>query len=526
MEKAVVDAAEMNDGEMREFEVDERKVLLVRLYGEFYAVGGECTHFGAPLADGVLHKGRVRCPWHQACFDAVNGDLEEPPALDALSRFEARVEDGEVIIQVPEGSTNEAGPKLAEKDLTQDDRTFLIVGGGAAASTAAETLRQSSFRGEIEIVTREESPPYDRTQLSKYQMANNKSGVPNLRNSDFYEEAGITLRKGKEVVGLDREAKQVFLNDGSEVNFDKVLLAPGSEPNNLGVPGEELDNVFSLRTPRDLKSINKKAEEASRVMVIGSSFIGMESAASLLERDLEVTVVSLSSTPFERVFGKEIGEVYRKTHGENGVDFEMESEVGSFKGDGKVREVELADGKTLPADMVILGVGVTPATGFLEESLDLDEDGGIEVDEHLKVTDDIYAAGDVARFPDWRTGEKIRVEHWRLAQQHGRVTAKNMVGERTAYRSVPLFWTNQFDIYLRYVGHVSSWDDLIITGDLGEKKFIGYFVKDGRIAAAAGSNVNQKMAALAELMGEEDLPSPEKVRSDGFDPVEHLKKIR
>ncbi len=524
MEEVVVDADEMNDGDMREVEVDDHEVLLVRLDGEFYAVGGECTHFGAPLADGATHRGRVRCPWHQACFDAVSGKLEEPPALDALSRFEARVEDGKVVVKVPEDATNEAQPELVEKDLNQDDRTFLIVGGGAASSTAAETLRQAGFRGEINIITREENPPYDRTQLSKYQMANNKNRVPNLRNSRFYEEAGVKITKGKEVVSLDEESKDVSLASGEKVSYDKVLLAPGAEPNTLGVPGEGLDSVFTLRRPEDLKRINKKAEDASKIVIIGSSFIGMESAASLRDRDLDVTVVSLTSVPFERVLGKRIGEVYQKTHFDNGVNFEMESKVDSFKGDGEVREVELADGKTLSADMVILGVGVSPATGFLEGSLDLDDDGGIAVDEYLSRTEEIYAAGDVARFPDWRTGEKMRVEHWRLAQQHGRVAASNMAGERIPYRSLPLFWTNQFDIYLRYIGYTSSWDDLIITGDLDQKNFIGYFVKDRTVAAAVGSNVNQKMAALAELMREEKLPAPGEIKSDQFDPVEYLRE--
>ncbi|MFB6291067.1 MAG: FAD-dependent oxidoreductase [Candidatus Bipolaricaulia bacterium] len=525
MREVVVNADEMNDGDMREFEVGDQKVLLVRLNGEFYAVGGECTHFGAPLADGTMHKGRVRCPWHHACFDAVNGDLEEPPALDALSRFEARVEDGEVIVEVPEDATSEVQPELVEKDLSQDDRTFLIVGGGAASSTAAETLRKTGFQGEINVITREESSPYDRTQLSKYQLENNKSGVPNLRTSDFYEKAGIRITKGKEVVSLDTDAKKVSLDDGGDVSYDKVLLSPGAEPNTLGVTGENLNNVFPLRTPEDLSRINKKAEEASSVVVIGSSFIGMETAASLRGRGLDVTVVSVTSVPFERVLGKQIGEVYQKTHSDNGVNFEMGSKVDSFKGDSEVREVELSNGEALPADMVVLGVGVSPATGFLEESLSLEADGGIDVDKYLRVTEDVYAAGDVARFPDWRTGEKIRVEHWRLAQQHGIVAARNMAGERIPYRSLPLFWTNQFDIYLRYVGYTSSWDDLIITGDLDQKNFIGYYVKDGRIAAAVGANVNQKMAALAELMREEKLPTPGKIRSDGFDPVEHLRGL-
>ncbi len=526
MEEVVAKVDEFEDGDMREVEVGDVTVLLVRLDGEFYAVGGECTHFGAPLADGVIHNGSVRCPWHQACFDATTGELEEPPALDALSKFKARVEDGKVVVSIPDEATNESLPEMAEKDPDRDDRTFVIIGGGAAGHSAAESLRQSGFQGEIKIITAEENPPYDRTQLSKYNMANNSNRLPVLRSREFYREVGIQLLTGKEVTGLEVDEKRVTFSDGQTVDYDRLLIATGANPNELPVPGKELKNVFTLREPEDLKKINQKAESSANVTIIGSSFIGMEAAASLSGRDLDVTVVSLSSTPFENVLGEKIGEVYQATHSENGVSFEMGSNVKSFNGNGAVEEVELANGKTIPSDFVIMGVGVTPATGFLEDSLNLNEDGGIPVDDRLRVTEDIYAAGDVAAFRDWRTDDEIRVEHWRLAQQQGRVAGKNMAGQATKFRSLPLFWTNQFDIYLRYVGYADDWDEIVFDGDPSSKEFIAYYVSDGEVVAIAGSNSNMEMAALAELMEEGQIPDPDEISSGGLDPVERLKGLR
>jgi len=526
MEKVVAKAQEMEDGEMKEIEVNGQEVLLVKIQGEFYAVGAKCTHFGAPLADGVLHRGRLRCPWHQACFDAASGELEEPPALDALSKFDTRVEDGEVIVVVPEGATSEPSPETVEQNLEEDDRTFLIIGAGGAGGAAAESLRQFGFQGRIKIVTKEKYAPYDRTQLSKNRLADGKNGAPKLRSTDFYEENDIELLKEREVTGLDPVGKEVSFLNGDSLGYDKLLLAPGSEPNRLEVPGGELENVFTLRNPSDLEQINPAAEKASKVVIVGSSFIGMEAAASLRDRGLEVTVVSLNSVPFELVLGRRVGEVYAKTHMENGVSFEMGTRVEEFRGTDKVEEVKLADGTTLPADLVVLGVGVTPTTSFLQGDLELAKDGGLAVDDHLRVSKDIYAAGDVARFPDWRTDEEVRIEHWRLAQQHGRLAARNMVGEEKEFRSLPIFWTNQFDLYLRYVGHVSSWEETVLTGDLEEKQFIAYYVRGGRVLAAAGANVNLKMAALAELMEEGEMPGPDEISAGEFDPVEALGELR
>jgi len=525
MEKVVAAVDELEDGDVKGVEVGEVEVLLVKLDGEFYAVGGECSHFGAPLADGVIHNGRVRCPWHQACFDAVSGEMEEPPGLDALSKFEARQEGGKVIVTVPEGSTGETRPEMVEKDLNQDDRVFVIVGGGAAGISAAETLRTSGFQGEIKLVTREENPPYDRTQLSKVRMSKNLKSIPTLRSEELYEEADIDLMTGTEVTGIDKVEKQVSLKRGKNLSYDKLLIATGSEPNDLPVPGTDKENVFKLRTPGDLSEINQAAESGSHALVVGSSFIGMETAVSLHERGLDVTVVSLSSVPFEEVLGEEIGELYRKTHLEKGVNFELNSKVKSFEGNGRAEELELQDGTSLPADFFVLGVGVSPATGFLDGKFELNDDGGLSVDSGMKVEEDVYAAGDVASFPYWATGEEVRIEHWRLAQQHGRLAGKNMAGMDEEYESVPLFWTNQFDIYLRYIGYADSWDEVIFDGEVSEKNFVAYFVGENQVQAVAGVNVNQKMAALSELILEDELPDPETIRSNGFEPIKKLREL-
>ena len=521
-EKVVAKVSDLQDGEMKEVKVGELGVLLVRSDGKFYAVGSKCTHFGGPLEEGTLHGHRVRCPWHQACFDVVTGNMEEPPALDSLSRFEVRVEADDVIVTVPENAQGRRVPDMVKHNPDADDRTFVIIGTGAAGNAAAEALRQDGFEGRVVMVTREERLPYDRTGLSKGFLKSDDTEPQMLRTGGFYDEYGIEVLTKHEVVSVDTAGKKVAFQGGASLEYDKLLLAPGSVPRRLDVPGASLENISTLRNPDNANFIKSSIRDGSRIVILGASFIGMETAASLAERDISITVVAPSSVPFENTLGKEIGQMYKELHEENGISFRLGAKVARFAGNGKVEEVILDDGEGLPADFVLMGVGVQPATGFLK-GMNLTPDGSLSVDENFQVAEDIYAAGDIASFIDWRTGERVRIEHWRLAEQHGRIAAHNMAGRESEYRSIPFFWTNQLGVNLGYMGYVKEWDEIIFKGNLSERDFAAYYVRDNRILAATGAGSAVQKTAIAELMRTDQMPTPDELRRGSVD-MERLLK--
>jgi NADPH-dependent 2,4-dienoyl-CoA reductase/sulfur reductase-like enzyme len=324
-----------------------------------------------------------------------------------------------------------------------------------APEAAAEALRQDGFEGRVVMVTREERLPYDRTGLSKGFLKSDDTEPEMLRTADFYDEYDIEILTKHAVSGIDVANKKVGFQGDTSLKYDKLLLAPGSIPRSLSVPGASLENISTLRNPDNANFIKSSIQDGSRIVIIGASFIGMEAAASLSERDISITIVAPESVPFERTLGKEIGKMYKELHKENGISFRLEAKVTRFAGNGKVEEVILGDGEKLPADFVLMGVGVQPATGFLK-GVDLNPDGSLSVDRNFQVAEDIYAAGDIASFIDWRTGERIRIEHWRLAEQHGRVAAHNMAGKEAEYCSIPFFWTNQLGVNLGYMGYVNQ----------------------------------------------------------------------
>ena len=525
IEKVVAKVNDLKDGEMKEIKIGELGILLVHTDGKFYAVGSECTHFGGPLAEGTLHNHRVLCPWHQACFDVVTGNMEEPPALDSLSRFEVRVEGDDVIVTIPENAQGRRVADMVKHSPNKDGRSFVIIGTGAAGNAAAEALRQDGFEGRVVMITREKRLPYDRTGLSKGFLKSDDTDPEMLRTADFYDKYDIEILTNHEVTGVDIENKKVAFQKGSSLKYDKLLLAMGSIPRLLDVPGASLENISTLRNPDNANLIKSMTKEGSRIVIMGSSFIGMETAASLIGKklpNLSITIVALDSVPFEKTLGKEIGQMYKKLHEDNGISFQLNTRVARFAGNGKIEEVILDNGNKLPADFVLIGVGVQPATGFLK-SMKLNPDGSLSVDKHFQAAKDIYAAGDIASFIDWRTGERIRIEHWRLAEQHGRIAAHNMVGKEAEYRGVPFFWTNQLGVSLGYMGYVKEWDDIIIKGELAARNFAAYYVKDNRILAAAGAGSAVQKTAIAELMRIDQMPTPDKLRQGQVDMNELLK---
>jgi NADPH-dependent 2,4-dienoyl-CoA reductase/sulfur reductase-like enzyme/nitrite reductase/ring-hydroxylating ferredoxin subunit len=515
-EYAVAKTGDLADGEMRQVEAGETAVLLVRVAGEYHALGATCTHFGAKLADGVLSGDRLVCPWHKACFRVPDGRVQEPPALNDLPRFALRVDGDTILVTVPDDAPKERVPAMATPDPTADPRTFVIVGAGAAGNAAAEALRQVGYRGRVVMIGLEDRPPYDRTKLSKQYLGGQQGAdkLP-LRDPAFYGEHGIE-RRVAEVAAIDTAARRVAFADGSSLAYHALLMATGGRPRNLDVPGADLGNVFTLRTPDDATGIIAAAGEGARAVVVGDSFIGMETAASLTQRGCRVTVVGRGPVPFAKTLGEPVGGVFRRLHESKGVAFRLEAEVARFEGDGAVRAAVLEDGARLEADLVVVGIGVEPATGILR-GIEFAEDGGVPVDAHLRAADGLWAAGDIAAFPDPISGERVRIEHWRVAEQHGRIAALNMAGRPTPYQAPPYFWTNEFGTRLDYAGHAEGWDELIVDGDLDAPSFVAYYVQGGRIVAASGVKRDRDLAALLELMRLDATPSPDEVRGGDLD---------
>ncbi|MFP4600859.1 MAG: FAD-dependent oxidoreductase [Persicimonas sp.] len=510
--KAVAKTDDLQDGDKMQVEVGDLDLLLVRVDGEYFALGAHCTHYGAPLVDGVLSGETLVCPWHHAVFNVTSGEHIEPPGRDCLNKFEVTIEGDDVVVEVAEGAEEHRQPDFCEPD-EDDQRHFVILGAGAAGSMAAETLRKSGYTGRISMVTYETSPPYDRPNLSKAYLSGDAEPdwLP-LRPSEFYEEHGIRLMADHRVERVDIAAKKVEFAGGESLPYDRLLVATGGVPRRLDIPGHDLDGVFLLRTIGDADAIIGAAEDAQKAVIIGSSFIGMEVAASLSQRDIDVSVVSVDEVPFENVLGADVGRYFLEMHQEHGVGFHLNTSIESIEGDGPARKVVLSDGTEIDADLVVIGVGVRPATDFLEGQLPLNEDGSISVDATMKAADDVWAAGDIVRFPHPKTGDPIRIEHWRLANQHGKCAALNMAGHETGYTEVPFFWTRQFDTSIKYVGHAHDWDEIYIDGDIADGDFIAYYINGDQVLAACGTRGGD-LTYLQDAMRRDAAPTPEQVRT-------------
>ena len=516
-EAAVAQFSELQDGVKRQVTVGETDILLIRRDDQVYAMGAYCTHNKAPLVNGVLNGDHVVCPWHNAYFNIVSGDQQEPPGLDSLPRYPVKIEADQVIVTLPEAPSDKRTPDMASYAPESDSRTFVILGAGAAGAHAAETLRVAGYQGRIVMVTGEGKLPYDRTALSKNYFTGKlaEEKLP-LRSAEFYEQHGIEVQLNQTVKALDVASKTVTFENGETLNYNSALVATGGQPRQLDVPGADLQNIFTLRSFADCDHILAAAQGAKQAVVVGSSFIGMEAASGLTQKGLSVTIVSDESLPFEKILGPELGQLFYKVHQEKGVTFKMGQTVKQIEGETKVETVVLDNGDRLSADLVVIGIGVQPVTDFIAGIELNDKDHSVPVDEYLCAAENVYAAGDIARYPDWRTGESMRVEHWRIAAQHGRIAAYNMAGVPTKYRGVPVFWSMQFDFPLRYVGHATDWDELIVDGDLEKREFIAFYVKAGKVLAAASSKRDTETAAIIELLRLDQMPAPGLLRQGKF----------
>lgn len=520
----------LQSGEMQRIELEGQPVVLARVQDDYYAFGGKCTHYGAPLDEGVLKGHTLLCPWHHACFDIRSGLRLEPPALDDLPRYPVHIKDGIVTVTTPH--ENKTAPQGEVK--ADDARHFVIVGGGAAGDAAAEELRRAGFAGRISVLSAAPNVPVDRPNLSKdYLDGHAKPEWLPLRSEDWFAERDIALRLNTRVSRIDPASHTVYPEDGAPLRYDKLLLATGGTPRELRqVPGAELSGIYTLRTLADAERIIQAAEAGHRAVIIGASFIGMEVAASLAGgRGVSVTVVAPDTVPFSRTLGDDIGRMFQREHERNGVHFSLETSVAEFLGqDGRVRAVTLENGERLAADFVIVGIGVMPATEFLRGSgIRLDEqDHSVRVDRRLQTSEaDVYAAGDIARWDDG-SDRGVRIEHWRVAQQQGIVAARSMLGDaQNVEERVPFFWTTQWQRRLNYVGHAEAWDEIIFWGGTPEQqKFIAFYVADGRLKAAAGSGYDAELDAIEFILRDRMPLSTAQMRDPSFSLVEYARGSR
>ena len=469
------------DGGMVGGHVGEDAVLLARNGDEFFAIGSTCSHYGGPLADGLVVGDTVRCPWHHARFSLRTGEALGAPAFNPVPCWRVQKRGGKVLV----GEKIE----LADRRKTGDARRagasaerVVIVGGGAAAFATAEMLRREAFAGSVTLLSSDDAAPYDRPNCSKDYLAGNapEDWIP-LKPAEFYRERSIDVALGTEVTGIDVKARQVVIAGGRDMAFNKLVLATGAEPIRLDVPGADAPHVHVLRSLANARAIIAKAPHARRAVVVGASFIGLEVAASLRARELEVHVVAPERRPMERVLGREFGDFIRELHEEHGVVFHLDQTVSAID----AKNVTLKDGTTLAADLVIVGIGVRPRIRLAEQA-GLATDRGVLVDAYLETSaPGIYAAGDIARWPDPHSGDKLRIEHWVVAERQGQTVARNILGRRERFADVPYFWSQHYDLPINYVGHAERWDELEIEGDIKARDCLVRYRRDGRLLAVA-----------------------------------------
>ena len=444
-------------------------VIVVRRGDRVAALTAHCTHYGGPLVEGLVVGETLRCPWHHACFSLATGEAIGAPALNPVGCFEVtrkgpRVKVG-AKVEPPKRSLSGPAPS-----------SVVIVGAGAAGAAAVEALRREGYSGPLTLVGTE--APVDRPNLSKDYLAGSapEDWIP-LRPPEFYRDLGVDLVLGDAAAALDTTARTVTLAGGRRLSYDALLLATGAEPIRLRLPGAELPHVRTLRTLEDSRALIALAKDAKRAVIVGASFIGLEAAASLRQRGLEVDVVGKEALPLERILGPEVGRFVQAVHVEHGVRFHLQTGPRAISADA----VELESGQRLPADLVVMGVGVRPRIQ-LAQAAGLAVDDGIVVDAQLRTSAaGVWAAGDVARLVDPRSGERVRIEHWVVAERQGQSAARSMLGGGGPFLDVPFFWSAHHDVVLCVVGHALRWDALDIRGSLEARDATVAYRRAGRV---------------------------------------------
>lgn len=453
--------------------VDGKPVIVLRTSAGLRAVGGRCTHYGGPLGDGWFDGEQIHCPWHHAIFDIETGEAVAAPALNQIPTYQATERDGRVYVTGPVEAL------VVARTPVSNPESVVIVGAGAAGAVAAETLRRFGYTNPITLIGQE--PPVDRPNLSKDYLAGTapEEWMP-LRSPDFYNKHDIELMVDRQVVRIDPTERKIDLDDGNRISYGALLLAPGAEPRRLSLQGGDLPHVHYLRSFEDSRRIIGSLDGATHAAIIGAGFIGLEVAASLRHRGLVVSVIDPETTPLTRVLGDTLAHFVRKLHEEKGVVFHLGRTVAEIR----PAQVMLDDGSTIPAGLVVIGIGVIPRVELAEEA-GLAVDAGIVVDDRLRTSDPhIWAAGDVARYPDHRAGQ-VRVEHWVLAERQGQTAARNMLGHDVAFDDPPFFWSQHYDVPINVTGHTAGFEEEVVVGSARDRDVLVGFRKAGRIQAVA-----------------------------------------
>ncbi len=495
--KAGVDLASLAENSPLLGHVDDEAVILIRRGEQVFAIGATCTHYSGPLAEGLVSGETIRCPWHHARFNLRTGQAEGAPALSPVSCYTVQREGG----KIKAGKKCEAAGR---EKLARTPASVVIIGAGAAGAACADMLRAKGYQGAITLVGDEEPGPVDRPNLSKDYLAGNapEEWIP-LRTREYYESIQVTLLNGDPAARIDTAKRSITLKSGTVLNYGALLYATGGEPRSLNIEGAGSSQVFKLRTLADSRAIVDRALKVKKAAVIGASFIGLEVAASLRQRGLEVTVVGQEKTPLERVLGKQLGEFVRRLHEEKGVRFILEDSPRIIR----ENRVELASGKSIEAELVVLGVGVAPRTE-LAKNAGITVDNGVVVDENLRTSaPDVYAAGDVALYPDAISGERVRIEHWVVAERQGQAVARAMLGIGGPFRDAPFFWSQHYELAISYVGHASSWDSVEIRGSLDDRDATAIYLSKGRTLAVATIGRDRVSLAAEAAMKQGDGPA-------------------
>ena len=483
------------DGRILAGVVGEDRVFVWRSGNRLKAYSADCPHLGGPLDEGIIAAGAtIRCPWHHACFDLATGEATAAPAFDALLEYPVTFDNDRFCVKPAHVQTPRRTGRL-EDSLG----TMAIVGGGAAGFAAADAIRKLGWRGGVTIFSEEREQPYDRTLLTKDYLEGSfgDDRLPIARHS--LADLGVDFEGDESVRQIGLGNKRLRLANGDERPYEKLLLATGATPPRLDVPGADLPHVMVLRSLQDCRRILAKAISGTRIAVVGGSFIAMEAAASLIGRVLSLDVIAPEEHPLEKVFGRELSDLVLEAHSRKGVRLHLGAKVARIED----KQVALQGGERIDADLVVVGIGVEPRLQ-LAEAAGLALDRGVLVNSWLQTSDpDIFAAGDIARWPDPHTGESIRVEHWVVAERQGQVAAANMLGDDQPFVMVPFFWTKHFDLSIRYVGHAEKWDETLVEGDLAHRNGLVRFRRAGRdLAVATVERVKDSLRAELAMEGE------------------------
>ncbi|XP_065320565.1 apoptosis-inducing factor 3-like isoform X2 [Gordionus sp. m RMFG-2023] len=465
----------------------------------------KCTHYGAPLVNGVLNNGKIRCPWHGACFNTKTGDIEDFPGLDGLTCFNVEQ------INTDKYKISKLLKENIKFSIDIKNNKTLIIGSGPCGLECAETLRRENYDGNITLISKDDYLPYDRPKLSK--STDTSIDSIQLRKQEFFRENRIEVLLGKPIKVIDFAKKLIGFDDNTKLEYDNLMIATGSIPITSKAPGADLKNIFILRRYQDARNIFDQITLNKRVVIVGSSFIGMEVASALTGKVKSITVITKTDAPFATSFGPEIGNFIKNMHIQNGIYFETNVEIDEFGGGNNpektITHVSLSNGKILPCDICVLGLGVKPDNNLFRSpqdannslNLNLNQDGFIEVDEYMTTNiPNVFAGGDVVTFPLFlldrsEKNRNVSIQHWQMATKHGQIAALNILKKRVVIKSVPYFWTVQFGKSFRYAGYSRGYDKIIIHQDDHKSKLVAFYMKD-KIVRAVLTFMKDPVASL------------------------------